>query len=83
MSKIEVETKDGTCPSHVYRPTGRGPWPAVLVFMDGLGIRPAPTMLPPPNVTGGRLSRCSTRSSKASLTPDGARAKRFLLAVIV
>jgi carboxymethylenebutenolidase len=41
MSKLEIETKDGTCPSYVYRPTGSGPWPAVLIFMDGLGIRPA------------------------------------------
>ncbi|MGB8150838.1 MAG: dienelactone hydrolase family protein [Candidatus Cybelea sp.] len=41
MSKVEIETRDGTCPSYVYRPTGSGPWPAVLIFMDGLGIRPA------------------------------------------
>jgi carboxymethylenebutenolidase len=41
MSKIEIKTKDGGCPSYVFRPTGKGPWPAVLVFMDGLGIRPA------------------------------------------
>ncbi len=41
MSKIEIITKDGICPSHVYRPSGEGPWPAVLMFMDGLGIRPA------------------------------------------
>jgi carboxymethylenebutenolidase len=41
MSTIEIETRDGLCPSHVYRPAGAGPWPAVLVFMDGLGIRPA------------------------------------------
>jgi carboxymethylenebutenolidase len=41
MSKVEIKTKDGTCPSFVYRPTGSGPWPAVLVYMDGLGIRPA------------------------------------------
>src|ERR1700685_1338866 len=41
MSKLEIETKDGTCPSYVYRPTGSGPWPAVLIFMDGLAIRPA------------------------------------------
>ena len=38
---IEIATASGTCPSHVYRPPGGGPWPAVLVFMDGLGIRPA------------------------------------------
>jgi carboxymethylenebutenolidase len=41
MSKVEIETKDGTCPSYVYRPTSSGPWPAVLIYMDGLGIRPA------------------------------------------
>ncbi len=41
MSKIEIETADGVCPSYVYRPTTPGPWPAVLVFMDGVGIRPA------------------------------------------
>src|SRR5580658_3334114 len=41
MSKIEIKTKDGTCPSYVFRPIGKGPWPAVLVFMDGVGIRPA------------------------------------------
>jgi carboxymethylenebutenolidase len=39
--KIDIKTQDGTCPSYVYRPTGSGPWPAVLVFMDGIGIRPA------------------------------------------
>ncbi len=39
--KIAIETADGTCPSYVYRPDGNGPWPGVLVFMDGLGIRPA------------------------------------------
>jgi carboxymethylenebutenolidase len=41
MRKIAITTRDGTCPSYVYRPAGDGPWPAVLVFMDGLGIRPA------------------------------------------
>jgi carboxymethylenebutenolidase len=41
MTKTEIRTKDGTCPSYVFSPTGSGPWPAVLVFMDGLGIRPA------------------------------------------
>jgi carboxymethylenebutenolidase len=41
MQKIEIKTHDGICPSYVYRPAGHGPWPAVLVFMDGIGIRPA------------------------------------------
>lgn len=41
MEKVEITTKDGVCPSYVFRPQGTGPWPAVLVFMDGVGIRPA------------------------------------------
>jgi len=39
--EIGIATPDGPCPSHVFRPAGAGPWPAVLVFMDGVGIRPA------------------------------------------
>ena len=41
MDKIEIKTHDGVCPAYVFRPSGKGPWPAVLVFMDGVGIRPA------------------------------------------
>jgi carboxymethylenebutenolidase len=41
MGKVDIETTDGTCPSYVYRPTGSGPWAGVLVYMDGVGIRPA------------------------------------------
>src|SRR5215468_3440163 len=41
MSKVEIKTADGACPSYVFRPNGKGPWPAVLVYMDGIGIRPA------------------------------------------
>jgi carboxymethylenebutenolidase len=41
MSTVDIRTADGICPSHVYRPSGGGPWPAVLVFMDALAIRPA------------------------------------------
>ncbi len=41
MEKIVLTTRDGACPSYVFRPSGAGPWPAVLVYMDGIGIRPA------------------------------------------
>src|SRR6185312_7164050 len=41
MTPIEIRTRDGRCPSYVYRPSGTGPWPAVLVYMDCLAIRPA------------------------------------------
>lgn len=41
MQRIEIKTREGSCPSYVFRPKGEEPWPAVLVFMDGVGIRPA------------------------------------------
>jgi carboxymethylenebutenolidase len=41
VDKITIRTRDGACPSYVYRPAQGRPWPAVLVFMDGLAIRPA------------------------------------------
>jgi carboxymethylenebutenolidase len=41
MNIIEIKTRDGVCPCYEYEPAGAGPWPAVLVYMDGLAIRPA------------------------------------------
>jgi carboxymethylenebutenolidase len=41
MDKLEIKTNDGTCPAYVFKPQGAGPWPAILFFMDGVGIRPA------------------------------------------
>jgi carboxymethylenebutenolidase len=41
MTEVRIATRDGTCRSFVFRPEGSGPWPAVLVYMDGLAIRPA------------------------------------------
>jgi carboxymethylenebutenolidase len=38
--QIDIETRDGRCPTSVFRPEGDGEWPAVVFFMDGLGIRP-------------------------------------------
>jgi len=39
---ITLSTGDGDCPTSVFTPTGgTGPWPATILFMDGLGIRPA------------------------------------------
>ncbi len=37
---IEIETPDGVVPCHVFHPPGDGPWPAVVYYMDGMGIRP-------------------------------------------
>jgi carboxymethylenebutenolidase len=39
---ITISGRDGKIPAHVFTPPeGRGPFPAVLFFMDGRGIRPA------------------------------------------
>jgi carboxymethylenebutenolidase len=38
---LQIRTADGRCPTHVYHPEGRGPWPGVIVYMDAIGIRPA------------------------------------------
>lgn len=40
-TEIEIETRDGRCPSHVFHPRGEGPWPGVILYMDGIGIRSA------------------------------------------
>ena len=36
---VDIKTKDGVCPTSVFVPAGRGPWPGVIVYMDGPGIR--------------------------------------------
>ena len=41
QQRVEVRTPDGTCPVHVFREGASEPLPAVLFFMDGIGIRPA------------------------------------------
>jgi carboxymethylenebutenolidase len=38
---ISIATPDGEARAFVFHPQGVGPWPAVLFFMDGPGIRPA------------------------------------------
>jgi len=40
MESTSIRTRDGNCPTHVFTPEGAGPWPAVIFYMDGLGIRP-------------------------------------------
>lgn len=40
-TELQVKTQDGVCPTHVFQPDGEGPWPGVLMYMDGIGMRPA------------------------------------------
>lgn len=39
---LNIPTSDGTCHASLFTPANdTGPWPGVIFFMDGLGIRPA------------------------------------------
>ena len=44
-SKIQLTTPDGPCTTEVATPRGNGPWPAVIVFFDAGGLRPAQTRI--------------------------------------
>src|SRR6185295_8729041 len=37
---VSVATNGGTLATHVFRPDGDGPFPALLMFHDGVGVRP-------------------------------------------
>ena len=37
---LDIKTADGVADSHVFYPDGQGTWPAIIFFMDGLGVRP-------------------------------------------
>lgn len=39
--QLSIRTRDGDCPAHLFTPDGEGPWPAVIIYMDALGMRPA------------------------------------------
>jgi carboxymethylenebutenolidase len=39
-SELAIKTEDGSVDTHFVLPEGAGPWPAVIFYMDGLGIRP-------------------------------------------
>jgi len=40
-TSVEIATPDGVCPASLFVPDGSaGPWPGVLMYMDGVGMRP-------------------------------------------
>ena len=41
VEPVAIQTRDGVCPTQVVTPDGAGPWPAVILYMDAGGIRPA------------------------------------------
>lgn len=40
-NEVTIDTQDGPCKASYFRPPGDAPVPAVLFYMDGIGIRPA------------------------------------------
>jgi carboxymethylenebutenolidase len=44
-SLIQIATPDGPCTAELAVPPGTGPWPAVIVFFDAAGLRPAQTRI--------------------------------------
>ena len=39
--QVDVKTADGTADARLYYPAGNGSWPAVLIWTDIMGLRPA------------------------------------------
>src|SRR5689334_7421027 len=39
--QVDITTSDGVADSHIFIPQGKGPFPTVLFYMDGGGLRPA------------------------------------------
>jgi carboxymethylenebutenolidase len=41
-ARVTIGTRDGSAPALLFRPEGvSGPWPAIIVYTDAFGIRPA------------------------------------------
>jgi carboxymethylenebutenolidase len=38
---VAIKTSDGVCDAVLFHPEGKGPWPAVLIWPDIMGLRPA------------------------------------------
>jgi carboxymethylenebutenolidase len=55
-SKIVLKTPDGPCTTEVATPEGSGPWPAVIVFFDAGGLRPAQTRIAERIAQGGYVA---------------------------
>ena len=52
-SLMDLKTPDGPCTTEVVTPEGAGPWPAVIVFFDAGGLRPAQTRIAERIAKGG------------------------------
>ncbi|MBP1181240.1 dienelactone hydrolase family protein [Methylobacterium sp. PvR107] len=55
VEQVAIQTRDGLCPTQVVTPDGAGPWPAVILYMDAGGIRPAMVDMARQLAAGGYL----------------------------
>src|SRR5262245_26291849 len=39
QTRTDIHLSDGTASMDIFHPDGVGPWPAVLFYMDGIGVR--------------------------------------------
>ena len=39
--RLDLRTPDGVMDTYTFRPPGAGPWPAVILYMDAMAVRPA------------------------------------------
>ena len=46
--RIEVKTADGVADGKLFLPDGDGPFPAVVFYMDAVGLRPSMTVAASP-----------------------------------
>ena len=41
MQDVDIKTADGVMDAKLFQPEGTGPWPAVIMITDAMGIRPS------------------------------------------
>jgi carboxymethylenebutenolidase len=41
VTEVEIKTSSGVCDASLVQPRGEGQWPAVILFVDAFGLRPA------------------------------------------
>jgi carboxymethylenebutenolidase len=39
-TRVDLHTADGVMDTYVFQPPGTGPWPAVIMYMDAMAVRP-------------------------------------------
>jgi dienelactone hydrolase len=71
-AEVTIKTHDGNCPASVLPlRVERGPWPAVIFYMDGLGIRPVMWEMGQRLADGGYLVPLPSLLSLLELSTEG------------